>query len=184
MAETTYRYRGKDLTYDQFIDGPGKNMSTAELEAALDKASGATKNRRSLLITMGRNGYKKTEKPGDRTLYFQNGDEEDSFSTYGEVEQFLLDKGLIRDEKAEAAEKAAAKKEREKARKEAAAQKEKEKKAADRAKAREKAAAKKKADKKKEAERKAAEKAKAAAKKEAQKITPATVFSQSTFWEP
>ncbi len=165
MAETTYKYRGKDLTYEEFMAGPGGKMSTAEAEAALDKASGATRNRRSLGITMGRNGYKKIEKPDDHTLYFTKDGDEISFSTYGEVEKFLLEKGMIKDEKVEAAKAAAEKKEKEKARKEAAAKKEAEKKAAERA----KAAAKKEAIKKKEAEKKAADKAKAKAKAEASK---------------
>ena len=143
----TYKYRGKELTYEQFMDGPGSKMTTAEAQAALDKASGATKSRRALQMAMAKSGAKFVSATPEG-IKFSSASGELSFGTFGEVEKYLLDKGLIEDEAAKAKAEAAAKKEKEKARKEAAAKKAAEKKAADKAKAKAKAAAKKEADKK------------------------------------
>ena len=122
MAEPTYKWRGKDLTYDQFMDGPGAKMSTAQAEATMDKISGATKSRRSLQIAMAKAGYKKIEK-NDGYIYFEKDGKKLHFGTYGELEKYLLENNLIKDEKAEAEKSAAKKEAKEKAKKEAAAAK-------------------------------------------------------------
>ena len=55
---TTYKYRGKEYTYEEFMDGPGGKLTTDAAYAALDKASGATKSRRALQMAMAKSGAK------------------------------------------------------------------------------------------------------------------------------
>lgn len=96
-----YHYRKKQYTYDEFMNGPGAKMSTAEAYAALDKASGAVHTRRILQMVMKKNGFNLISADADG-IKFTGKAGNLSFDSFGDVEKFLMDKKLIKEEKSEA----------------------------------------------------------------------------------
>ncbi len=116
MAEITYKWRGNEYTYDQFMDGPGARMGIDKAEATIDKLSGATKTRRALRMAMTKNGYSFVS-ASSLGVKFKGKNGELSFASFGEVEQYLLKQGWLKDEKEEAKKAKALKKEKAKAKK-------------------------------------------------------------------